>query len=85
MRKKPPGQLLSKTAHRVEREYRIIHALEQTDVPVPKAICLCEDDRIIGTAFYIMEFVDGRIFVDPAIPDVSPKERNELYDDTFFG
>jgi hypothetical protein len=45
MRKKPPGKLLSKTAHKVEREYRIIHALEKTDVPVPKAYCLCEDDR----------------------------------------
>jgi len=79
MRKKPPGALLSKTAHRVEREYRIIHALEQTDVPVPKAICLCEDEDVVGTAFYIMEFLDGRIFVDPAFPDVSPKERNEMY------
>lgn len=79
LRKKPPGKLLSKTAHRVEREYRIIHALERTDVPVPKTYCLCEDNEVIGTPFYIMEFLDGRIFTDPSIPEVSAKERNELY------
>jgi len=78
MRKKPPGKLLSKTAHQVEREYRIIHALEQTDVPVPKAYCLCEDDSVIGTAFYIMEFLDGRIIVDASMPDVTPEERAEM-------
>lgn len=78
MRKKPPGKLLSKTAHRVEREYQIIHALRDTDVPVPKAYCLCEDDSVIGTAFYIMEFLDGRIFVDPAMPEVSPEQRTAL-------
>lgn len=79
LRKKPPGKLLSKTAHKVEREYKIIHALENTDVPVPKAYCLCEDDKVIGTPFYIMEFLDGRIFTDPAIPSVSAEERNALY------
>jgi aminoglycoside phosphotransferase (APT) family kinase protein len=79
MRKKPPGKLLSKTAHKVEREYKIIHALEQTDVPVPKAYCLCEDSSVIGTAFYIMEFLDGRIFTDPTFPDVTAEERTELY------
>ncbi|KAM5431224.1 hypothetical protein MferCBS31731_007964 [Microsporum ferrugineum] len=79
LRKKPPGKLLSKTAHRVEREYQIIHALEQTDVPVPKAICLCEDDSVIGTPFYIMEFLDGRIFVDPSMPEVGPEERRQLW------
>ncbi|EFE37022.1 uncharacterized protein ARB_04549 [Trichophyton benhamiae CBS 112371] len=78
LRKKPPGKLLSKTAHRVEREYQIIHALEKTDVPVPRTICLCEDESVIGTAFYIMEFLDGRIFVDPAMPGVTPDERREL-------
>lgn len=79
LRKKPPGKLLSKTAHKVEREYKIIHALENTDVPVPKAYCLCEDDKVIGTPFYIMEFLDGRIFTDPAIPSVGAEERNALY------
>jgi aminoglycoside phosphotransferase (APT) family kinase protein len=79
MRKKPPGKLLSKTAHQVEREYRIIHALERTDFPVPKAYCLCEDVSVIGTAFYIMEFLDGRIIEDAAMPDVTPEERTELW------
>lgn len=79
MRKKPPGKLLSKTAHRVDREYTIIHALEQTDVPVPKAYCLCEDDDVIGTPFYIMEFLDGRMFTNPAMPEVNTEERNALY------
>lgn len=78
MRKKPPGKLLSKTAHKVEREYRIIHALEKTDVPVPKAYCLCEDDSVVGTPFYIMEFLDGRIIEDAAMPDVTPAERTEM-------
>lgn len=81
MRKKPPGQLLSKTAHKVEREYRVIHALENTDVPVPKAYCLCEDASVIGTPFYIMSFCDGRIFEDPSFPSVSPSDRNEMWHD----
>lgn len=79
LRKKPPGQLLSKTAHKVEREYKVIHALEQTDVPVPKAYCLCEDAGVVGTPFYIMEFLDGRMFTDPAMPGVTAEERNALY------
>jgi hypothetical protein len=66
------------TAHKVDREYRIIHALENTDVPVPKAFCLCQDEKVIGTDFYIMEFLDGRIFEDPAIPDVTPEERTKM-------
>jgi aminoglycoside phosphotransferase (APT) family kinase protein len=78
MRKKPPGKLLSQTAHKVEREYRIIKALQKTDVPVPKAYCLCEDNNVIGTPFYVMEFLDGRIFEDPALPDVSTKDRTEM-------
>lgn len=79
MRKKPPGKLLSKTAHQVEREYRIIHALENTDFPVPKTYCLCEDASVIGTAFYIMEFLDGRIIEDPTMPGVTPEERSAMY------
>ena len=78
MRKKPPGKLVSKTAHQVDREYRIIHALENTDVPVPKAYCLCEDESIVGTAFYIMEFLDGRIITDSWLPDVSATERTAM-------
>lgn len=78
MRKKPPGKLLSKTAHRVDREYRILHALENTDVAVPKTYGLCEDDKVVGTAFYIMEFLDGRIFEDPSMPNVSAEHRTEM-------
>ena len=73
-----PGKLVSKTAHKVEREYRIIHALEKTDVPVPKAYCLCEDDSVVGTPFYIMEFLDGRIIEDPAMGGISPADRTEM-------
>jgi acyl-CoA dehydrogenase len=81
MRKKPPGKLLSKTAHKVEREYRIMHALETTDVAVPKTYCLCEDDSIIGTPFYIMEFLDGRIFEDFSMPGVSAEDRRTMWQD----
>lgn len=85
LRKKPPGKLLSKTAHQVEREHRILHALRDTDVPVPKVHVLCEDETVIGTAFYIMEFLDGRVFTDPGMPGVTPQERNEMYAyPTFF-
>jgi len=83
MRKKPPGKLLSKTAHQVDREFRIIHALENTDVPVPKAYCLCEDDSVVGSAFYIMEFLDGRMITEPHMPGVSPEERTEMYGTPF--
>lgn len=81
MRKKPPGKLLSKTAHQVEREYRIMHALEDTDVAVPKTYCLCEDESVIGTPFYIMEFLDGRIFEDFTMPGVPPEQRSAMWRD----
>ena len=74
MRKKPPGTLLP-SAHQVEREYRIIKALASTDVPVPRAHLLCEDAAIIGTAFFVMDFVEGRVMRDPLMPDSSPAER----------
>ncbi|KAK5990477.1 putative acyl-CoA dehydrogenase IBR3 [Cladobotryum mycophilum] len=74
-----PGKLLSKTAHQVEREYRVLHALGPTDVAVPKTYCLCEDDSVIGTPFYIMEFLDGRIFEDFLMPGISPEERTALW------
>jgi aminoglycoside phosphotransferase (APT) family kinase protein len=79
LRKKPPGNLLSKAAHQVEREHRIISALEATDVPVPRAICLCEDGGVVGTPFYIMEFLDGRIIEDLAVPGVAPRERLSIW------
>ncbi|KAK0730787.1 kinase-like domain-containing protein [Lasiosphaeris hirsuta] len=81
LRKKPPGQLVSKTAHKVEREYRIITALANTDVPVPRTYGLCEDPNVIGTPFYIMSFLDGRIFEDPVIPNVLPDERRAIWAD----
>lgn len=79
LRKKPPGKLVSKTAHKVEREHRIIAALGGSAVPVPKAYILCEDDSVIGTPFYIMSFLDGRIIEDPAMPGVSATERRALW------
>ncbi|TQS38629.1 hypothetical protein Golomagni_00860 [Golovinomyces magnicellulatus] len=81
LRKKPPGILVSMTAHQVEREYRILRALQKTNVPVPKVYCLCEDDSVIGTPFYIMEFLDGRIIEDPNMPGLSSAERKELWSD----
>ncbi|KAF4970044.1 hypothetical protein FSARC_2861 [Fusarium sarcochroum] len=79
LRKKPPGKLLSKTAHAIEREYEIIKALETTDGPVPKLYCLCEDSSVIGTPFYIMSFLDGRIFEDPWLPSLKSNERSAIW------
>jgi aminoglycoside phosphotransferase (APT) family kinase protein len=69
IRKKPPGDLLP-SAHAVEREYRIMKALGDTGVPVPRALALCEDASVVGTPFFVMKYVDGRIFWDPSIPEV---------------
>src|SRR5215472_18275155 len=63
LRHKPIGHLLP-SAHAVDREYRVMRALAHTAVPVPRMYALCEDDAIIGSAFYVMEFLDGRIFWD---------------------
>lgn len=79
LRRKPPGQLL-KSAHAVDREYRIISALYGADFPVPRPCVLCEDDEVIGTMFFIMEYVDGRIFWNLDLPGASPAEREALYD-----
>lgn len=79
LRKKPPGALLSSTAHAVEREYRIIHALAtKTDVPVPKVYVLCEDNDVIGTPFYVMEFLAGRIYEDCRMLSIPFEERRKL-------
>ena len=80
MRRKPPGKLLP-SAHAVDREYRVISALAQTDVPVAKSYALCADDAVIGTAFYIMDYVEGRILWDPALPGLVPAERTALFDE----
>src|SRR2546427_8765885 len=79
LRRKPPGKLLP-SAHAVDREYRVITALGKTGFPVPRTFALCEDDAVIGTAFYLMDCVHGRIITDPAIPDVTPRERGQIYD-----
>jgi aminoglycoside phosphotransferase (APT) family kinase protein len=79
LRKKPPGQLL-KSAHQVDREYRVMHALADTDVPVPKMHLLCDDESVLGTQFYVMEWVDGRVIPDSRLPNLTPADRTALYD-----
>jgi aminoglycoside phosphotransferase (APT) family kinase protein len=78
LRRKPPGKLLP-SAHAVDREYRVLAALRGSDVPVPKTWCLCEDESVIGTAFYVMEHVEGRVFWDPALPGMSPDGRSAIF------
>ena len=87
LRKKPAGKLVSKTAHAVEREFRIIEALGRYNdslkggredaeaVPVPSVYCLCEDSSVVGTPFYIMEFIKGRIFTDSRMLSLPKEER----------
>ena len=79
LRKKPPGELLP-SAHQVDREYRIMSTLAATDVPVPRMRLLCEDESILGTAFYVMDYVEGRVFADPLLPDCPLEERTQMYD-----
>lgn len=80
LRKKPSGLLLP-SAHAVDREYRVMKALEQTDVPLAHMYCFCEDPEVVGTPFYVMEFVDGRILWDPALPELDASGRRALYDE----
>ena len=79
LRKKPDGVLLP-SAHAVEREYRVIAALQGSGVPVASALGLCEDAGVIGTPFYVMGFVEGRILWDPALPGLERAERAPLYE-----
>jgi len=79
MRKKPPGALL-RSAHQVEREYRVMTALRDTAVPVPHTHLLCRDESLVGTPFYVMEHVAGRVVSDPALPGFSREERSAIYD-----
>src|SRR5579864_929901 len=74
MRRKPPGKLLP-SAHAVDREYRVITALYPTGFPCPRTYGLCTDDGVIGTWFYVMDYVDGRILWDQTLPSYEPKER----------
>ena len=80
LRRKPPGTLLP-SAHAVDREYRVMKALAATDVPVAKMIALCEDSHVIGTPFYVMEHVEGRVLWDPALPGMTPAARAAHYDE----
>ncbi|SNX28806.1 acyl-CoA dehydrogenase [Polynucleobacter meluiroseus] len=78
LRKKPEGALLP-SAHAVDREYRVMTALATTDVPVPKMLHYCADENIIGTAFFIMEYLEGRVFVDQSLPQLKNHERAIIY------
>ncbi|XDA99012.1 phosphotransferase family protein [Sulfitobacter sp. LCG007] len=78
LRKKPAGDILP-GAHAVEREFRVMRALEPTDVPVPRTLWLEEDSRVLGTPFYLMERVEGRVFSDCTLPGLTPEERREMY------
>ena len=78
LRKKPPGRLLP-SAHAVDREFKVISALADSGVPVPKAHLLCEDDRVIGQMFYVMDYVPGRVFTDREMPGCSADERTAMY------
>jgi aminoglycoside phosphotransferase (APT) family kinase protein len=79
LRRKPPGPLLP-SAHAVDREFRVMQALAATKVPVPRVHALCEDDAIIGSAFYVMEFLDGRIFWDQRLPECPRADRAAMFD-----
>ena len=80
MRAKPgPVAKLLPSAHAIEREFAVMQGLQGTDVPVPRMHCLCEDESIIGRAFYIMEFMPGRILWDQSLPGMTPSERHAIY------
>jgi aminoglycoside phosphotransferase (APT) family kinase protein len=79
LRRKPPGVLLP-SAHAVDREYRITRALFDQGFPAPEPLCLCTDEDVIGTMFYVMRHVEGRVFWDCRMPDLTPAERGAVYD-----
>jgi aminoglycoside phosphotransferase (APT) family kinase protein len=80
LRRKPPGKLLP-SAHAVDREYRVISALHGAGIPVARTYALCQDDGVIGTAFYIMEYVEGRVLWDGSLPGMQREERRAIYDE----
>ncbi|GAA5120147.1 phosphotransferase family protein [Alloalcanivorax gelatiniphagus] len=81
LRKKPPGKVLP-SAHQVDREYRVMKALgEHSQVPVPAMHVLCEDDGVIGTSFYVMDFVPGRVYSHPQLESLNKEHRGQLYQD----
>ncbi|MGH8077358.1 MAG: phosphotransferase family protein [Lysobacter sp.] len=79
LRRKPPGVLLP-SAHAVDREFRVLRALQGRGVPVARALHLCIDESVIGSMFYLMEYVDGRVFWDPALPGLDRAQRGDYYD-----
>ncbi|ODV91714.1 hypothetical protein CANCADRAFT_75029 [Tortispora caseinolytica NRRL Y-17796] len=84
LRRKPPGKIVSKTAHAVDREYYMLDAVAKASnnqIPVPKVYCLCKDANVIGSEFYIMQFVKGRIFHSPAFPDIPAIDRHAYWDE----
>jgi aminoglycoside phosphotransferase (APT) family kinase protein len=81
LRRKPPGKLLA-SAHAVDREFRVLKALYGTSVPVARALHLCSDESIIGSMFYVMEFVDGQVFWNPAFPEYTNKQRADYFNKT---
>ncbi len=82
MRTKPgPAARLLPSAHAIEREYRVMKALAGTNVPVARMHLLCEDESVIGRAFYVMEFMDGRVLWDQSLPGMTPAERGAIYDE----
>ena len=78
LRRKPPGDLL-KGAHAVDREFKVMSALFPTPLPVAEPLLLCDDDAVIGSMFYVMEYKEGRIFWDPTLPELSTSERGDIY------
>jgi aminoglycoside phosphotransferase (APT) family kinase protein len=80
LRRKPPGELLA-SAHAVDREFRVLQALQKSDVPGAKPLLLCDDNSVVGSMFYLMEFVDGRILWDPALPDSDKHDRGQIFNE----
>jgi aminoglycoside phosphotransferase (APT) family kinase protein len=80
LRRKPPGKLLP-SAHAVDREFKVISALHKVGFPVARPHVLCEDEKVIGTAFYVMEYVEGRVLWDPALPGMTREQRAAIWDE----
>ncbi len=78
LRKKPPGTLLP-GAHAVDREHRVMRALQGSAVPVPRMLARCDDESVVGTPFFLMEYLEGRVLVDQSLPGMAPEERGEVY------
>jgi aminoglycoside phosphotransferase (APT) family kinase protein len=82
LRTKPaPKALLLPSAHAIEREFKVMHSLHGSEVPVPRMLALCEDESVIGRAFYVMAFMEGRVFWDQSLPDCSQQERAAIYNE----